>query len=195
MKINKIPHPKLAFDIDGVIADSFRAFVDVARNAHGSSVRYEDITEYDFSKFVEDLDEQASNRIVNQIIDDPLGMGIQPIEGSVPVIEKLMTLGPLLLVTARPRKEGIVKWMHAHFPLNGSEGVDIVATGTHRQKIPILLDREVEYFVEDRLDTCYLLEEASIIPIVFDQPWNRKPHPFQKVKNWDEISVMIEWGD
>jgi hypothetical protein len=52
----------------------------------------------------------------------------------------------------------------------------------------------VKYFVEDRLETCYLLKDASIIPILFDQPWNRKPSAFKRVKNWDEIAELIDWS-
>ena len=194
MKSNSISPLKLAFDIDGVIADTFRTFVSIARNEYGISVEYEDIQEYNFGKVIEEMDETTGEQIVNQIINDPLGMGIQPVEGSVSVIERLSELGPLLFVTARPEKAGIMKWMNAHFHLNGSDRIHVVATGTHQDKIPVLLDLKVEYFVDDRLDTCYLLEKEAIVPIVFEQPWNRKPHPFQKVKSWDEISSIIEWG-
>jgi hypothetical protein len=48
-------------------------------------------------------------------------------------------------------------------------------------------------FVEDRLATCCLLEKNSIKPILFEQPWNRKPHPFPVVKSWDELSTLIAW--
>lgn len=48
--------------------------------------------------------------------------------------------------------------------------------------------------MEDRLETCYFLDEAAGTPIVFEQPWNRKLHPFQTVRRWDEISAMIDWS-
>ena len=59
--------------------------------------------------------------------------------------------------------------------------------------VPVLLEHGVRYFVEDRLETCYLLDEGSVAPIVFEQPWNQKPHPFKTVRNWHEISDMIAW--
>ncbi len=188
----KIRHNELAFDIDGVIADTFHTFVNLARDQYGVPVQYEDITEYDFRSVI-DIDDKISSQIIELILDDPLGMGIQPVPGSVPVLGRLMELGPLLLVTARPHKEGILKWLLSHFQLRDRNGLRLIATGTHTEKLPILLDHGIKYFVEDRLETCYLLHDVSVNPIVFRQPWNQKPHPFHTVKSWDEISAMIQW--
>lgn len=190
--LKKIPHTELAFDIDGVVADTFRAFVATARTHYGIEVEYDDITEYDFKKVI-DIDESTLNEIIERILDDPLGIGIKPMNGAVKVLTRLMDLGPLILVTARPDKTAILEWVQEHFQLNGRNGVCIEATGTHTEKLPILLSQGIKYFVEDRLETCYLLDEALVTPIVFEQPWNQKSHPFQTVKSWDEISDMIQW--
>jgi hypothetical protein len=43
---------ELAFDIDGVFADTMSLFIDIARMDFGiSGIRYEDITEYDINGF------------------------------------------------------------------------------------------------------------------------------------------------
>jgi uncharacterized HAD superfamily protein len=189
---NKIQPTELAFDIDGVIADTFRAFVSMAREHYGIKVEYHDITEYDFMKVI-DIDERTLNEIIERILEDPLGIGIEPMKGSVEVLTRLKELGPIILVTARPDKAAILEWMQEHFHFNDGNGICLEATGTYKQKLPILLNHGIKYFVEDRLETCYLLDEASVTPIVFEQPWNQKNHPFQTVKSWDEISAMIHW--
>ncbi len=51
----KIPYNELAFDVDGVIADTFRAFVEKDRGQYGIQVEYEDITEYDFRKVIDEF--------------------------------------------------------------------------------------------------------------------------------------------
>ena len=190
---SKIPRHELAFDVDGVIADTFRTFVSIAHNEFGVSVQYEDITEYDFRKVTEDIDEDTSKQIIDRILVDPLGVGIQPIEGAVPVLRRLLALGPILLVTARTVENGILQWMQTHVSIEDQGRIQLIATGAHREKLPILMDYGIKYFVEDRLETCYLLDEVSITPIVFTQPWNQKPHPFKTVENWDEIEGLIEW--
>ena len=71
--------------------------------------------------------------------------------------------------------------------------IRLEATTTHQRKLPVLLENRVRYFVEDRLETCYLLEKAAIRPIVFQQPWNDRPHPFHSVRDWLELSGLIAW--
>lgn len=193
MDLGRILPGQIAFDIDGVIADSFRAFVRMAREDYGLDVSYEAITEYDFLKVL-DMDVRIAREIIDRLLDFPLEMGIEPIEGAVDVLTRLSGFGPLLLVTARPRKEGILRWIKGVLPEVPLEAVRIEATGGHGEKLPILQEQGVRYFLEDRMDTCYLLQEVQITPIVFDQPWNRGHHPFERVKTWEEIAAMIAWS-
>ena len=190
--LNKILHNELAFDIDGVVADTFRAFVATAENQYGVQLQYENITDYDFLSVL-DIDEDIFNEIIDRILDDPLGMGIIPMDGAVDVLTRLMGLGPLTLVTARPNNGAIQKWLQEHFQLNDGNGIRLNETGAHTEKLPVLKKYGIKYFVEDRLETCYLVQEAELTPIVFEQPWNRKPHPFHTVRTWEEIAAMIEW--
>jgi uncharacterized HAD superfamily protein len=191
--MEKISPRELAFDIDGVLADTFRVFVETARKECHVEVAYEDITEYDFRKVI-DIDDETSRMIIQQILDDPIRMGIRPIEGAVEVLGLLAREGPILLVTARPGRAAIHEWVLRHLHGVNEDLIRLEATGTHQEKIPILLENGIRYFVEDRLDTCYLLAAAQVTPIVFDQPWNQKPHPFRRVRSWEEIARMIAWG-
>jgi len=192
-RVENISPRELAFDIDGVVADTFRVFVETARKRYHVQVAYEDITEYDFRKVI-DIDDKIAIEIIHRILDDPIGMRIKPIEGAVKVLRLLAEEGPILLVTARPGRPAIYEWV-----LQQLQGVDrnlihLEATGTHEEKIPILLEHGIRYFVEDRLDTCFLLAAAQVTPIVFEQPWNQKPHPFIRVRSWTEIGQMVAWS-
>lgn len=184
---------ELAFDIDGVLADTFRVFVETARKKYNVPVAYEDVTEYDFTKVI-DIDLEIARGIIQRILDDPIEMGIRPIEGAVKVLRLLASEGPILLVTARPGRRAIHDWVIRHLQGVDTHLIQLEATGTHEEKIPILLEHGIRYFVEDRLDTCYLLAKAQVTPIVFEQPWNRKPHPFLRVRSWAEIERMIAWS-
>ncbi|UCF82926.1 MAG: haloacid dehalogenase [Desulfobacteraceae bacterium] len=192
-KSGKIPPYELAFDVDGVFADTFRTFVETAREHYGIQLEYEDITEYDFRQVI-DIDEKTSHEIIQMILDNPLAMGIQPVFGAVDVLSRLSQTGPLLFVTARPERESILQWIQQYLPVPDMSVIRLEATSTHEEKLPVLLKHGIRYFVEDRLETCYLLEKTSITPIVFEQPWNRKPHPFQTVKDWHEIEALIQWN-
>ena len=191
-EVQRISPQEVAFDIDGVFADTFRLFVERAKKDYGYRFRYEDITEYDFATVI-DIDERASDAIVQTLIDFPLESGIQPIDGSVKILTRLSQSGPLLFVTARPNRTPIMAWIRHHLPQVDPNRIDLEATLTHRNKPDILREKGVRYFVEDRLETCFLLQEHAISPIVFEQPWNRKPHPFPVVKTWNDIAALISW--
>lgn len=193
-KSAKISPHELAFDIDGVVADTFRIFIETAREKYGIEIEYEEITEYEFWEVI-DIDLKITQDIIRMILNNPLEIGIKPITGAIEVLTRLSQIEPLLFVTARPEREAILKWARKELGLPGPNSIHIEASGTHREKIPILIEHGVKYFVEDRLETCFLLDEVSVTPIVFDQPWNRKPHPFKTVRNWKEIAAMIEWNN
>jgi len=107
------------------------------------------------------------------------------------VLRRLSRINKILFVTARPDKTGIQEWVKKYLQ---KDSFHIVATGLHEEKAPLLKRYGIKYFVEDRLETCFILEKASITPIVFEQPWNQKPHPFLKVKSWYELEKMIDWN-
>jgi hypothetical protein len=98
----------------------------------------------------------------------------------------------LLFVTARPEREVITTWLRALLNLPHA-AIDVAATGSFEAKIDVLTANGKSYFVEDRLETCFLLAEAGITPIVYRQPWNRQPHPFNEVCGWNEIEALLHF--
>lgn len=191
--MNISPH-EIAFDIDGVFADTFRHFLERARQLFGLSLDYEEATEYEFWTKVQ-LTQDQIQELIHGIIREPLGIGIRPIAGAVDVLSRLAEYGPLFFVTARKDNDSIGHWIRNQLPGVEGDSIRIIATGASQEKIPVLQENRVRYFVEDRLDTCFLLKETAITPIVFDQPWNRKPHPFQVVNGWKELAELIIWED
>jgi hypothetical protein len=71
--------------------------------------------------------------------------------------------------------------------------IEIVATGSFDGKIDVLAERDITCFVEDRLETCFSLQEAGIMPVLFKQPWNRERHPFREVGSWRELESLIDF--
>ncbi|HDR14198.1 MAG TPA: haloacid dehalogenase [Desulfobacteraceae bacterium] len=189
----RIAASDIAFDIDGVVADTFRSFVMLAEKEYGIKIHYEEITEYEFWKIL-DIDEETAHALIHKLIEQPVEVGIKPVRGAPDVLTRLLKTGPVKFVTARPEADSILRWMTEVLGFPDHNGIVLEATGDHERKAQFLVRENVKYFVEDRLETCYLLEDASIVPILFDQPWNRKPNEFMRVKNWDEISALIDWS-
>ncbi|MFO7709538.1 MAG: haloacid dehalogenase [Desulfobacterales bacterium] len=183
----------IAFDVDGVIADTMALFLEIARDefdVHG--VRYEDITCYNVADCV-DMDPQIVDRILLCILDGSYTHTLRPLPGASGVLGKLARrVDPLLLVTARPQAGPVEGWIRALLGAD-ARAVEIVATGCFEAKTEVLLARGVSHFVEDRLETCLALADAGITPVLFAQPWNRRPHPFVEVSSWGELDALIQW--
>jgi len=183
----------VAFDIDGVIADTMTLFLEIARDAFQiDGIRYEDISCYNLAECIP-IEPEVIEAVVGRILDGEYQMALQPIDGAGDVLTHIgRDYGPLLLVTARPYPGPMLKWFQDLLPLNQG-GVELVATGSFENKADILKQRKITCFVEDRLETCYRLEEAGIMPVLFKQPWNRQPHPFVEVDSWKQLESLIEF--
>jgi 5'(3')-deoxyribonucleotidase len=184
---------RLAFDIDGVIADTMHLFIDILREHYNvESVRYEDITEYRLDRCL-DLDETVIEGAVQMLLDGGYRPTLKAIPGAGSVLRKIGEItGHILMVTARPDPELIDQWMGDL--LDGQHANStIIATGSHEAKTDILLERGIQWFVEDRLATCELLKAAGIEPVLFKQPWNRRSNEFLQVESWEELERKISF--
>jgi 5'(3')-deoxyribonucleotidase len=190
---SSIQPSSIAFDIDGVIADTMTLFLDIARDEFDiTGIRYEDIRCYNLVDCI-DLDHEVIDHIITRILEGGYRPLLKPIPGSAAVLSRLARQsGPVLFVTARPRIGPVGEFLNSILP--GDSGtVDIVATGSFEAKTDVLLRRNISHFVEDRLETCFTLKDAGITPLLFAQPWNRQPHPFAEVSSWEEIEKLIRW--
>ncbi len=187
-------HPaSIAFDIDGVIADTMTLFLDIARDEFEiTGIRYEDIRSYNLADCI-DMDHGVIDSIITRILEGGYRPTLKPIPGSATVLRRLVRHStPVLLVTARPWVGPVGEFLNGILP-NHNGAVDIIATGSFEAKTDVLLQRNISHFVEDRLETCFVLNEAGITPLLYAQPWNRQPHPFAEVFSWGEIEKLIRW--
>jgi hypothetical protein len=133
------------------------------------------------------------DRVIVRLLDGGYRSRLRPIPGAPEVLQRLARRsGAVLLVTARPHVGPISDFIRSIMPVE-PECFDIVATGSFDAKAEILKLRNITYFVEDRLETCFTLMTAGITPVLFAQPWNREPHPFIEVSSWQEIEELIRW--
>lgn len=181
----------VAFDIDGVVADTMTLFIDIAREEYDIDwIRYEDITSYYLEECIT-IDSEITSEIINCMLDGDYTIPLQPVTGAAEVLTCLgKSYSPILFVTARPYLGPIHDWMSNILQLDEKD-LEIITTGSFEGKKDVLLSKNISYFVEDRLETCVLLKEAGIIPILFKQPWNREKHPFKEVCSWSELGSLI----
>ncbi len=182
---------EIAFDVDGVFADTISTFIDIARNEYGiSHVKHECITSFDLSKCL-NLDKELIIEIICKALDDENTLRTRPFPKASEILTEISRHAPLIFVTARIWEDSIKNWIYNQLPAVPKQRIKVYATGNPEKKLDVLEEENVKYFVEDRLETCHMLREAGIEPIVFDQPWNREPHPFIRVSNWAELKNLI----
>jgi len=189
----RIDPRSVAFDIDGVIADTMNLFIDIAREDYGiDGIRLEQIKEYSLERCL-GIDPQIIARILVRIMSGDFLQSLKPMDGAADVLGALVTYRrPLLFVTARTRSEAIRAWIESALQLS-ADRIQVVATGTFEDKTDVLMRNGIRTFVEDRLETCYQIKQAGIEPVVYRQPWNRQDHPFLEVSNWRELKELIEF--
>jgi len=182
----------LAFDIDGVFADTMSLFIDIARDEYKiNNLHYEDIKCY-YIEECTDLKPEIISNIIVRILDGTHRATLKPIEGSARVLRRLGMLERLLFVTARPYPGLIHDGISETLNLNPAS-VEVITTGSFEAKADVLLAKKISYFVEDRLETCFALKEKGVTPVLFRQPWNRMEHPFVEVASWNELEALIDF--
>ena len=187
MKINPAV---IGFDIDGVVADTAGAFIRIAGEEYGiNSITLDDITSFEVVDCL-DVDQIIIEEIFNRLLDDPLSAGLQPMEDAIPVLHRFAAEAPLTFVTARPQGEPISRWLKYFLQPAAFEQVRLVAMGVHDNKTSYIKDLGLKYFIDDRLQTCRMLAREGIIPLVYNQPWNKNGHDLPTVNDWQSIHAL-----
>ncbi len=187
----KIDPRALAFDIDGVVADIMTTFIQLARERYGlDHLAYEDIVYFDLARCL-NLDEAVIGEILTLLLEQPHTLDIAPLPEAVPTLTRLAQEQPLLFVTARDQAQPITAWLTQQLPQVPRQALRVIATGDPDTKLIYLQEHGIRYFVEDRLETCFQLARHGIQPLVFDQPWNRRPHRFPILYGWQDLADLI----
>lgn len=188
-----IPPQELAFDIDGVVADTMAVFVRLAGERYNlSHLRKSDLRTYDLYECL-DLDREIISDLICLTLDDHHTLQTPSMPGAREVLTEISRVAPLRFITARIWPESVMEWLVQLLPEVDSRHIQVTATGSPEAKLHILRDLGIRYFLEDRLETCRLLASQGIQPLLFDQPWNRVPEAvgFHRIEGWSEFRQML----
>jgi uncharacterized HAD superfamily protein len=187
-----IPPQVLAFDIDGVVADTMAVFVRLARERYGlTDLSKDHLNQYDLYRCLP-YERSVIEDLICLTLDDEHTLQIPPLPGAPEVLTELSRHARLRFVTARIWPESITQWLHQLLPEVPAERIQVIATGAPEAKLKILQDLGVRYFVEDRLETCHALARDGIQPLLFDQPWNRNGDSFPRLQSWQHLRRCLQ---
>lgn len=188
--MNKINPALIGFDIDGVVADTGGAFIRIANEEYGiNSISLDDITSFEVIDCL-DVDQGIIEEIFIRLLDDPLTAGLQPMEDAIPVLHRFADEAPLTFITARPHEKPIARWLKHYLQPATFEKIRLVAMGVHDNKTAYIKELGLKYFVDDRLQTCKMLANEGITPLVYNQPWNKNGHDLPTVNDWQAIHSL-----
>jgi len=189
----RINPQEIAFDIDGVVADTMEVFVRLAHERYKlMHLTKEHISCYNLHDCL-GLEKEVLDDLICLTLDDEHTLQIPPISGAPEVLTELARHAPLRFVTARIWPESITKWLQLQLPDVSPENITVFASGAPEGKLDILNDLEIRFFVEDRIETCRQLKKAGIQPFLFDQPWNRNEpvEGFIRIDNWTRLKEWV----
>jgi uncharacterized protein len=181
----------VAFDIDGVFGNIMELFIRLARELYQIDfIRYEDITEYYLYDCLP-IEREIIDRIIEKILDYPYALEMNPFDHSAGVLTAYAKKHPLVFITARKKTEPVWDWITRTLPEVDPGSIQVISSREHHLKLGILKNLGIPYYLDDHLDTCRLLSQNRITPIVFDQPWNKGRHSFHRVADWQEMGRIL----
>ncbi len=190
--LDPISPSEIGFDIDGVVADTMKAFIGIAKKEFGINyISKEQITSYWIEECLP-VPLDIIKTIINRLLIDPFGIELEPLPGAGEVLTRLAAHSRLTFVTARPAKEPMEAWLVSLLSDVPRGDIRVIATGHHSAKAEVLEELKLKYFIDDHLETCQDLHSRGIRTIVFDQPWNRGHTPFLRIRSWKDLSGIIK---
>ena len=189
----KILPDRIGFDFDGVIADIGEAFIRLACEEYGfCSIKLEDITSFEVERCTQ-IPISVVEKIFNDILDDSLATGLVPLPGAIETLSLLGKHSEVTVITARADIAPVIDWFNHYWFEADKSRIRLIATGDHDNKEEFIKDCGLTHFVDDRTLTCLQLAAAGLNPIVFNQPWNHNQHDLPLVRNWEEITHLIDF--
>ncbi len=186
-----IPVQEIGFDFDGVIADTAEAFIRIACTEYGyCSFTQEDITHFELENCLA-IPRDLVEKIFTDILVDSLATNLQPMPGAVKCLEQFSLISKVTIITARPLDNPVFDWLDRYFSSLARKNIEVVATGDHDDKVRHIHQHKLNFFIDDRAETCKQLVQENITPFVFTQPWNKDRHSLQTVASWEEIQALV----
>jgi uncharacterized protein len=190
MELIEILPQQIGFDFDGVIADIGEAFLRLAREHHKYTIDLDDITSFQVETCT-NIPEVVVRRIFGDILEDSLATGLKPIPGALEVLTELAQQSRVKVITARTLKQPVIDWLDSHLPARSCAKMDVIAMHDHDRKVRFIQEHNLQFFVDDRAETCAMVAQANLHPLLFRQPWNSGWHDFTIVDNWKQIAGYI----
>jgi len=186
---------KIGIDIDGVVADYFKKFLEFYNKKTGNNILIENWVTYNFWDFLP-ITKEEGWELMNEfyLLDDFDEMPL--IEGAKEAILQLSKENEVYIITARPLKweEKTKRFFDKHFP---GEKIKLIHCRDDKDKViykrEICNNLGINILIEDYRDIALQCAEIGVRVILLDSLYNKniQHENVIRAKNWNEILEKI----
>ena len=186
---------KIGIDIDGVIANFIKKFLEFYNRKTGNSFSTENWVTYNFWDFMS-ITKEEGKKLMEEFYSLEDFDEIPLIEGSKEAIPELAKQNQIYIITARPLRWGekTKKFFDKHFP---GKQINLIHSRDENDKTiykrEICKNLGVTILIEDHADIALQCAERGVRVFLFDCLYNQKVfhENIVRVKTWKEILEKI----
>lgn len=166
----------LFLDMDEVLAKTIKKVLELYNNEYGLNVKYEDITDWNLTKF-----QKENTDIIKYFHQDNFFYDLEPYEDTLTYVPKLYEKFDLYVATTPSNQKSIIdkiRWLEKYFPFIKKERQIYI----HNKSL-LIGDVIVD-------DAPYNVLNAKVkLPILMKRPWNEKitNNKIIKLNNLEEV--------
>lgn len=183
---------KIGVDIDEVITELMKPFLEYSNSKNKTSFKLEEIDNYHLweTKLYNSKEEAVKDMIEfhhSEKFDD-----ITLAEGVKEILNKVSRTHEIHFITSRPEivKEKTNNFIKENFPEDDFKVIFSGEVYGGKSKSEICLEENISIFVEDNASYAFDCAKEGIKVFLIDKPWNKDYEEHEniiKVKNWNEI--------
>jgi len=188
---------KIGIDIDEVLAEFVRGYLEKYKEKYGKEINFEDIFSYNLWEPL-GISKQESIELADSYYDSPEFNNIDLVEGAFEIIKKLNKEHKLFFITSRPLKikDKTNLFLNKYFSdINFELVFSNDFFGSQRKsKSEICRELGIGLLIEDNKSYSLDCAKKGIKVFLFDKPWNKnfEHENVERVYSWNEILERLK---
>jgi len=188
---------KIGIDVDEVVCEFVKDYVNFLNKKTGKSISYEDVVDWDIAKIFQITREEERAENI-EFIQQRKHINLKLVEGAGAAIIQLSKENQIFFITARPLiiKEDTEIYLKKAFP---EVNFKIYHSDDHwpnktKKKSEICTELRLDFMIDDNPDFLESCSRKGIKYILFNKPWNKHiaHENIKRVNDWKEVLASIK---
>ena len=183
---------RIGIDLDEVVVDFARKFIDKAKKNFGKEVSYENIYSWHLWD-VFGISREEAIKIAEDIFQEDLE-NLEFVEDARDTIINLLKENEIFIITSRPikfyerTKRFVEKSIDSRIGVFFSGGV----ADSGKTKSEICKELGIDLMIDDHIGYYNDCVNKNIKTLLFTKPWNKNEKGVERINSWKEIPEIIE---